>query len=350
MQLQTMLRVRIGWAQAEGPHHAVVLASRVRLARNLAGEAFTNRAVPAGLKRVLGEVFAAARKTQLKEAAYVGLSDLTPVDRAFLVERHLISPQLAAEPQGRAVVVGAQETLSVMVNEEDHLRLASLQPGLSLAQAHREADALDDALSGSLRFAFRPDWGYLTACPTNLGTGMRASCLVHLPGLGLAGQTNRVLQGLTRAGLIARGLYGEGTKVMGDFFQISNATALGRTEGEIVAAIEQAVSVLVQREKEAREALATGPGRARLEDIVYRSIGLLTGARLLSFEEACHHLSALRMAHSLGWKAPGDVALVNELMVLSQPAHLQMRAQKELGPAERDLLRAKLIRERLAIW
>lgn len=343
-----MLRCKTGWAQPEGPFHDVVLTSRVRLARNLDSAPFPGRAPAAALKNVRDQVFAAARQTYLKDAAYFRLEELDAVDLRFLAERHLISPALSGAPGLGGAVIDRRECLNLMINEEDHLRLAALAPGLDLRLAAREADGLDEDLARSLDFSFRPDWGYLTACPTNLGTGMRASCLVHLPGLGLAGVINRLLESFPRAGLIARGLHGEGTKVMGDFFQISNATGLGRTENELVAAVEKAVEELARREKEARQKLASGPGRMRLEDAVFRAVGALTGARLISFEEACHHLSALRLGLSLGWEVPGDFGLVNALLVLAQPAHLMMLAQKQLSPEDQAVLRAALLRQRLA--
>ena len=342
MKLQGMLRCRMGWAQAEGPSYDVVLASRVRLARNLAAVQFPGRAKAAALKAAREQVFAVARQTYLKGAAYLELDGLDAVDLRFLAERHLISPALAGEPGLGGVVVDPRECLNLMINEEDHLRLFALAPGLDLRQAARIAGGLDDELARGLDYAFRRDWGYLTACPTNLGTGMRASALVHLVGLGLGGYINKLLETLPRAGLIARGLYGEGTRVMGDFFQISNATGLGRTEAELAAAVESAVEALVRREREARQKLASGSGRTRLEDTVYRAIGALTGARLLSFEEACRHLSALRLGLSLGWDVPGDFGTVNELMVLTQSAHLAMLAGKPLVGDDQAVLRASL--------
>ncbi|MCX5795892.1 MAG: ATP--guanido phosphotransferase [Elusimicrobia bacterium] len=347
MNLQGMLPCRMGWVQAEGPSADVVLASRVRLARNLAAVQFPGRAKAAALKAAREQVFAAARRTTLKGAAYLELDGLDDVDLRFLAERHLISPALAGRAGQGGAVVDPRECLNLMINEEDHLRLFALAPGLDLRRAARTAGGLDDELSQSLDFAFRRDWGYLTACPTNLGTGMRASALMHLAGLGLAGLINTLLETLPRAGLIARGLYGEGTKVMGDFFQISNATALGRTEAELAAAVESAAEALVRREKDARQKLAAGPDRARIEDTVYRAIGVLTGARLLSFEESCRHLSALRLGLSLGWAVPGDFATVNELMILTQPAHLAMLAGKPLVEEDQAALRASLVRRRL---
>jgi protein arginine kinase len=346
MQLQTMLRFRAGWAEPEGPEHAVVLSTRVRLARNLRAP-FPSHLTGAGLKRVLDAAFAAAKTAGLKDAAYFKLADLDHVDRAFLVERHLASPNLAEHPASRGIVVGERESLVVMVNEEDHLRLAAFLPGLRLREAHAAVDRLDDGLSSALDFAFRDDLGYLTACPTNLGTGLRASCLVHLPGLTLTGAIGRLIDSLTRAGLVARGLYGEGTRVIGDFFQLSNATGFGRTEGEILAALEKTVGAIVAREKEARAALSTGSARTRLEDDVHRALGLLGAARLLSFEEGQQYLSRVRLGLALGWKLPADLALVNDLTLTTQPAHLSLLAQKELSPLDRDALRAALVRRRL---
>ena len=347
MQLQGMLRFRAGWAQADGPYHEVVLASRVRLARNFAAAPFPVRGKTAVLQGVRESVFAAARQTSLKGAAYLQLDELDGVDRQFLAERHLISPALAGEPRAGGAVIDPRESLNLMINEEDHLRLSALTSGLDLREAARRADRLDDELSRGLDFAFRPDWGYLTACPTNLGTGLRASALVHLAGLGLCGLINKLLESLPRAGLVARGLYGEGTKVMGDFFQISNATGLGRTETEIAAAMEKAVGELARREIEARQKLAAGPQRTRLEDTVYRAIGCLTSAHLLHFEEACHHLSALRLGLSLGWAVPGDFGTINELMIMTQAAHLTMLAGKPLSREDQAVLRASLLRRRL---
>lgn len=347
MNLQGMLRFKMGWTQPEGPYHDVVMASRVRLARNLASTAFPGRASASSRKRVRETVFAAARQTYLKDAAYFRLDELDSVDLRFLAERHLISPTLAEEPDQGGVIIDSRECLTLMVNEEDHLRLAALAPGLDLRQAAREANGLDDDLTRRLDFAFRKDWGYLTACPTNLGTGMRASCLVHLPGLGLVGAINKFLEGLSQSGLIARGLYGEGTKVMGDFFQISNHTGLGRTEAEMVTAVERAVETVAQREKEARQKLANGPRRVQLEDTVQRAAGCLTRARVLSFEEGCHHLSALRIGLSLGWELPGNFTIVNELAIMTQPAHLAMLAGKPLGAQDQAVLRASLVRKRL---
>ncbi|MBI4062181.1 MAG: ATP--guanido phosphotransferase [Elusimicrobia bacterium] len=346
MQLHNMLRFKTAWAEAAGPQHEIVLSTRVRLARNLRGP-FPGHIGPHTLKKTLDHAFYAIKLAAVKNAAFFKMSDLDETDREFLVERHLASPLLAAHPAQRGVVVGDDETIAVMVNEEDHLRLAVLLPGRQLHAAHAAVDRLDDGLSAVLDFAFRDDLGYLTACPTNLGTGMRASCLMHLPGLTMTGAVGRLLENLGRAGLIARGLYGEGTRVVGDVFQLSNATGFGRTEREILAALDKSVAAIAARENEARAALSTGAAKIRLEDEVHRSIALLGAARLLPFEECQQHLSRLRLGLAMGWKLPSDLSLVNELTLSTQPAHLDLLAQKELTHRDRDALRASLVRRRL---
>ncbi|MEK7389929.1 MAG: ATP--guanido phosphotransferase [Elusimicrobiota bacterium] len=348
MQLHNMLRFKTGWAEDTGPDHEVVLSTRVRLARNLRAP-FPAQAGPAALKRILDAAFTAAKSAGLKNAAFFKLADLDETDRAFLVERHLASPLLIAHPNSRGVVVGENETAVVMVNEEDHLRLAALLPGQQLHAAHGAVDRLDDGLSAALDFAFRDDLGYLAACPTNLGTGLRASCLVHLPALTMTGAIGKLIESLGRAGLIARGLYGEGARVIGDFFQLSNATGFGRTEGEILAALVKSVGAIVGRENEARAALSSGSAKVRLEDEIQRSLALLGGARLLSFEECQQYLSRLRLGLALGWRLGADLAVVNELTLSTQPAHLDLLAQKILSPLDRDALRAGLVRRRLKV-
>ena len=347
MKLEAMLKLKTGWASASGPHEAIILSSRVRLARNLSRQPFPPSAGPRTSGAVLDSAFAACRKAKsLQGAAFVKLEDVEDLDRDFLVERRLASPQFAADPKNRGVVVGDREILSVMVNEEDHLRLQAVDSGLCLDALWKRVDVLDDELAPALDFAFRSDWGYLTSCPTNTGTGMRVSALAHLTGLHLTGQLDRVLEGLGRLGMSIRGLYGEGTKVVGDFFQISNATAMGRSEPGLVFEVQRAVEGLLARETEARRNLSSGTQRLRLEDLVYRSVGLLSHARSISFDETMQHLSSVRLAISLGWKVPVDVEALNELLVLTQPAHIQMIARKELGPEDRDFLRATLLRRR----
>jgi protein arginine kinase len=349
VRLANMLRCRMGWSAPSGPDHEVVLSSRLRLARNLAGFPFPGRASPAQARSVLSKAFsAAAASRSLLKAARIQLDEVDAVDRLFLTERHLISPHLARTPEGRGVVVGEREVLSLMVNEEDHLRLQGIDSGLCLEGLHSRVDAADDELGRSLDEAWREDWGFLTACPTNAGTGLRASALVHLPGLGLCGGINRVLDGLSRSGVAVRGLYGEGTRVMGDFYQVSNASTLGPPEEALLAGVSKVVRSLVRRELEARRSLAQGEDRSRIEDLVYRSLGTLRAARMISFEEALQHLSFVRMAIPLGWRLGADIDTVNELTAMARPGHIQMLAGRELPAGERDFLRAELLRKKFS--
>ncbi|MBI4347731.1 MAG: protein arginine kinase [Elusimicrobia bacterium] len=346
--LANMLKVKMGWVEPRGPEHDVVLSSRVRVARNLRRNPFPSVASAKASATVLAAAFDAAKKAPaLKGAAFLRLDELEAVERLFLVERRLISQLLAAEPKARGAVVGEREILSVMVNEEDHLRAQAIDSGLCVKELWDGLDRLDEQLSESLDFAADPRWGYLTACPTNTGTGLRASALVHLPALALTGRLNGVLQGLPRLGLSARGMYGEGTKVIGDFYQISNATTLGRAEGTVVDEVSAAVKALVARERDARKSLAEDEHRIRLEDLVYRGLGALTHARCISFEETMQHLSYLRAGLTLELKLPATIELLNDLVMLCQPAHIQLLAGRELDAVQRDVLRAGLLRKKL---
>lgn len=343
MKLAHLLRSRMEWLGRPG---STILSSRLRLARNLRDRRFPNHADEDALREVLSDAFRACRaQPALGNAAYVRLDDVTDVDRELLMERHLISHAQARSGASRAVVVGPGERQSVMVNEEDHLRLQSLSPGLSVQAAWREVKKLDEGLGKALPFAYDERWGYLTACPTNIGTALRASCLAHLPALMITGRVQAALERLGASGMVVRGLYGEGTKVLGDLFQVSNATSLGPSETELLKAVEQAVSELIDAEEHERGLLA-GDNRKRLEDSAWRALGLLTHARLLSFEEAIAHLSRLRLGASLGLlRLPLDA--IDRLFFETRPAHLQIAAGKALTPAERDERRAELVREAL---
>jgi protein arginine kinase len=269
------------------------------------------------------------------------------VERHVLVEKHLVSPDfLKGNPAGKAVVIRQDETVSIMVNEEDHLRIQCLMPGLALQECWELAGAVDDALEATLEYAFNEEFGYLSACPTNVGTGLRASVMMHLPGLAATGMIEEVIPGLSKLGLTVRGLYGEGTKAAGSFFQVSNQITLGRQEEEIINNLTALVRRLVSQEREARRRLHQEQ-RGALEDRVFRSYGVLQYARVLTSEEAMRSLSDLRLGLALKIIKRIPLSLVSELMVLSQPAFLIRLAGKELKPAERDVLRAQLIRERL---
>ena len=347
MRLAAMLRVRMAWASHEGPRRDVVVSSRIRLARNLAGHPFPPRASPKALAASLAAALPVARKARwLGKPAWVPLGEVDEIDRAFLVERRLISALLARDPRHRGVVVGERELLSVMLNEEDHLRLQGVDSGLCLEGLLEEVLSLDDELASGLAYAFDRRLGHLTTCPTNAGTGLRASALVHLPALALTGRLPALLEGLSRLRMTARGLYGEGTQVLGDFYQVSNASTLGASEETLARSVTKAVGTLAAKELEARQSLAGPQRRTPTEDLVWRAVGALANARTLPYPEAMRHLSLARMALALGWKVPSSLPEVDELMLLAQPAHVQMLAGKALAEGERDFLRAELLRRK----
>ena len=342
-----MLKFKMGWLN---PSQDVTFAisSRIRLARNLAEHPFPNRGSSKDLDSTLGEVFEAAKKMKkLAKSAYLKLQELDTLDRRFLMERHLISHELTRQTSGRGVIIGENEIVSLMVNEEDHIRLQGMSPGINLSGIWNDINELDNELGKRLSFAFDARWGYLTACPTNAGTGLRASYLIHLPALTLNEQINPVLEGLSRLGIVARGLYGEGTRVVGNLYQISNATSMGHKEEEIIDTLERIIKNLIQHEKRSRQTLVTRFKKAATEDRIFRSLGILTHARAVSFEEAMHHISNLQLGLSLEFSIPVSLEILNELLILIQPAHVQMTAGREMEAAERDVSRAALIRKKI---
>jgi protein arginine kinase len=339
------------WTEATGAHPEVVLSSRIRLARNLDGFPFPHGLSEAQAESVINQVELGVREINLMGLAtkveLYRLADYAPLDRQVLVDKHLISPQQAAEVRGKAVAISGDESVSIMVNEEDHLRIQCLAPGLQMAETWRCANLVDDALEQKLSYAFHPQRGYLTACPTNVGTGMRASIMVHLPGLVLTQQAGNLFRHLAQLGLVVRGLYGEGTEAYGHIFQISNQNSLGKSEEEILQHLETVGTKVVELEKNARAHLFR-ENRLQIEDRVYRSYGILTSARILSSEEAMRLLSDVRFGVDQGLFPKLSMRLLNELMITMQPAFLQKQAGRELDAVERDVRRATLLRERLA--
>jgi len=347
MQLKK-LSDRLGeWLKGSGPDSDVVISSRVRLARNLERYNFPAR---------LGEAERLECAAHLREKVlaaglvepdgYILLEERTPLERRFLVERHLISREHEDGEPGRAVAVGDQEILSVMVLEEDHLRLQILKSGFQPEATWRIATNVDDLLEKQLEYAFSPQLGYLTSCPTNVGTGLRASVMLHLPALVLTRHITKCFQAMAKIGLNVRGLYGEGTEASGDFYQISNQSSLGKSEEAIVRDLAAVVPEVLKYERNARKTLMSRD-RGRIEDRVWRAYGMLKHARILSSEEAMTLLSALRLGVNTGMLAKTDAETVNELFIFSQPAHLQTRVGRELSPQERDVMRADFFRQRL---
>lgn len=346
--LMTVPDSGLGWLDASGPFSDIVLSTRVRLARNLQGQAFGRRARRGDRMAVLDRIRGVGDRVDLLDRAAVReLRELDPRSRRILLERRLVSRELLGEaespPQGAAVVLARKEPLSVMVNEEDHLRLQSLLSGLRLQDAWSLVDRLDEELGEELAYAYHPEFGFLTSCPTNAGTGLRASVLMHLPGLVLTREIGRVLQGLTQVGLTFRGLWGEGSEVVGNFFQVSNQTTLGKSEPDLVDHLDRIVRQVIQYETHARQVLLR-EAAAPTEDKIWRAYGLLRYARSLSFEELMNLLSGVRLGASLKLLPGLRVYTLNKIMIFSQAAHLEQAAGRDLSPSDSDAHRAAIVR------
>ncbi len=315
------------WNAGSGPESDVVLSSRVRRARNLLGVAFPQRASEVERERVFGRVVEAAREIEALRPLHVWNVDrLGTPERRLLVERHLVSPNLVQGEGARGLAVRDDEALGVMVNEEDHLRLQAVVSGLDLETALARAVDLDRALETRLEFATSPERGYLTACPTNVGTGLRASILVHLPALVLVGEIKKVHRAVNELGMIVRGWFGEGSSALGDFFQLSNQKTLGKTEPESCGELLRVARRVLKLEEEARERFRESPSMMRrIEDRVGRSWGILRHARLLSEEQLMACVSDLRLGRSLGRFDALDVRDLNRITLFAGSAHLRFR-------------------------
>lgn len=335
------------WMTGQGPDAEIVLTSRMRLARNIRGIPFPNRADLKQKIRAFNVVEKAVKNSQYMQGSLILKFDkMDAVDRQFLVERRIISKEQAGKSNGSGVAIGDKESVSVMINEEDHIRMQVLYPGFQLIEVWKMSDQLDTEFEKSIDYAFSPTLGYLTACPTNVGTGIRASVMLHLPALVLAKQIEQVIQAILKLGLAVRGLYGEGTEASGNIFQISNQVTLGKSEKEIVNNLEGVIRQIVGHERNARQLLLKNKLK-QVEDRVYRAYGLLTNVRTITSKEIVDLLSALRMGVDLGILKSVERATINELFVITQPAHLQKLMGKKLGPSDRDVLRADLVREKL---
>lgn len=348
MKLDDLAHQTSEWLKGQGPNSEIVMSSRVRLARNIDGIPFSHRASKEKQREVISLAHPAIELSPfLKNSCFIDLNELSPLDRQFLRERHLISHELAESKGMRAVVVGEKELVSIMINEEDHLRLQAIESGLQLMDAWRLIDRIESELDAKLKFAFSKEWGYLTACPTNAGTGMRASVMLHLPSLVLTKQIGKVLQAITKLGLVARGLYGEGTEPLGNYFQISNQVTLGQAEEEIIDNIERVIKQIIGHEENARKILLSEGRIQLLEDKVFRAYGILKNVRIIDSAETVQLLSALRLGVDLGLTKDINRQALNELLIITQPAHLQKLQGRTLSPTQRDVKRAELIRERL---
>ena len=350
--LDTLNDFGLAWLEASGPNADVVLSTRVRLARNLQGHAFSPRIQDDERLRILASVQRAAEKgTILGDGVSVDVASLPRLSRRVLLERHLVSRELVGEDApgpyaGAGLIVGPAEEAGLMVNEEDHLRIQSLMSGLRLREAFGQVEGLDEELGAGLPMAFHHEFGYLTSCPTNVGTGLRASVLVHLPGLVLTKEIGKVLQGIGQVGLTFRGLYGEGSEVVGNFFQISNQTTLGKPEEDLIDHLHKIVRQVIQYEMKARTHLMREAPTV-MEDKIWRAYGLLSYARTLSFEEVMNLLSGVRLGVSMKLLSGLSVYTLNKIMIYTQPAHLEQVVGRPITDQEADLHRAAYVRRTL---
>jgi protein arginine kinase len=342
MTLDDMVKRRGSWLESgvdEGP----VISSRIRLARNIGEYCFPGWENEEG-KQAIWKKCNAFFQTSNEHFIRWSMADTSDLDKEILFERHLISQELAAKDDGCGVFVSPDECMSIMVNEEDHIRIQSLQPGLNLLAAWHAADKIDDELETELTYAFSPKLGYLTACPSNVGTGMRASVMLHLPGLVLMEEMEPVINGISKIGLAVRGMWGEGTEAAGNMFQISNQITLGRREDEIIAHLEQIVMELIEHESNARIRLMNDRAMV-VEDHVARAFGILSNALMVTSGEALNLLSTLRLGLDLGLLDELSRREIDMLFIAIQPAHLQKLENKELGPDDRDVVRAEMLRD-----
>ncbi len=348
MTIDELTRNRSAWLRADMPMSEIVISSRIRLARNVAGFPFLAKADTVQRREIYRLLRDSIDRANVAEdLTFIDLENVEEVDRQVLVERHLISKQHAESDGSRAVAFSPEETVSLMINEEDHLRMQVLRSGLQMDECWNVISRIDNSIEEFIDFAFHTRFGYLTACPTNVGTGIRVSAMLHLPALKLTGEMDRAFRAAKDMHLAIRGLHGEGTEASGDIYQISNQTTLGKSEEEIISEFKHLIiPKLVEYEKRARQALISERSVA-LDDKIWRAYGILVHARAISTEEALHLISHVRMGVSLGRVDSIKLETLNDLFLMIQPAHLQKIARKRLSGEERSIARADLIRKRL---
>ena len=338
------------WMKREGPDSDIVISSRIRIARNLRPYSFPMLATNQQSKQVLDHVEEASKNDELETIShfeFIHLSDMKELEKMVLVEKHLISPALANDSRNGAVMLNDNESISIMVNEEDHLRIQCMSPGFQIKEAWDLANQIDDIFENQLDYAFDEKRGYLTSCPTNVGTGIRASVMLHLPALVLTQQINRILSAITQVGLTVRGLYGEGSEAIGNLFQISNQITLGQSEEEIIDNLYSVVKQIIEHERAARQKLLSESNHW-INDRVSRSFGILSHAVIMDSKEAAQRLSDVRLGVDLEMISNVSSSVLNEMMVMTQPGFLQQDAGHKLSAEERDIRRAVMIRAQLA--
>lgn len=346
MKFEEIIHTIPGWMTPDGPDSDIVISSRARLARNIPGYPYVHRALSGKLAEITSAVLDVASAAGFDPENFFRGGKLDELHRNILVERHLISPAVTVNSELRGLLIREGERCSILVNEEDHLRIQSITSGFNPMKAWEEVDAADDRFSQAISFSFSRRYGYLTACPTNMGTGLRISILVHLPALVLTKDIQRLIRSAGQLGLTVRGYYGEGTDVVGNLFQISNSISLGKTEREIVDELISASKKIVEYERRAADTLIK-EARTQIEDKIFRSVGILKSARVLSTNEFMNLSSAVRMGVMLRVLSKPELMILNELVVITQPGHLQARYGRTAEAPDRDVIRADVVRERL---
>ena len=335
------------WLKGSGPDADIIISTRLRLARNIRGFVFLSYALAKQRIEIESFVHEKLKKVPFHDKLiYIQMKDLSLIDRQFLVERHLISQDHAKASSYRAVAVERKETLSIMVNEEDHLRLQVILAGFQLADGWKEINKIDTQMEKYIPYAFSPQFGYLTACPTNVGTALRISVMLHLPALAIARQIDKVLNALSRIKFAVRGFYGEGTQALGDFYQISNQVTLGKSEQEIINEMQNVIPEIIKFERNWREKLLDDNNK-KLKDSIMRAYGILRHAETITSEETMKHLSLIRLGINMNVIKDTTLKKINELFIYTQPAHLQKISKRELAPSLRDIARAKYIKAHL---
>lgn len=346
---EELLTHQNGWFTSDGPYSDIVFSSRIRLARNLSGYPFPLVATLMQKKDIIQKLCKVhPTLNSLRDSVFIAMDEQTVLDRQFLLERHLVSQDHIVSCKGKGLIVSQDEQMALMINEEDHLRMQVIKPGLDLLACWEAINNIDNDLNKALAFCFLPDFGYLTSCPTNVGTALRASCMLHLPALVLTKRINKILELLIKVSFTTRGLFGEGTQALGDFFQISNQASLGLSETEIIDNLYGVVNQIKDQEIQARDTLLK-KHKSSLEDNVWRALGILGNARLMSSKEAFTHLSILCLGLDLGIIKGIDRKTLSSLFIIIQPAHLQKIENRIIEGEERDRIRAVLLRDKLRI-
>jgi len=339
----------VRWYIEKGPESDVVISSRVRLARNFTEYPFPFRMDRNQRHQIIKTITDNIKNSDndiINKLMYVDMQSITPIDRQAMVERHLISPELAQSEQECGALVSKDERISIMLNEEDHLRIQCMFAGMQLQEAWKLCSSIDDFLGEKIDFAFDKAYGYLTCCPTNIGTGMRASVMLHLPGLAMSGYIKSILEACSKIGIAVRGLYGENSEAMGNMFQISNQVTLGQNEEEITSNLTNIIRQIIEQERNIRQDMRKRNG-LKFEDSVFRALGILSSARVITTDECLKLLSNVRMGVNMGIIDNINIETLNEIMLAIQPATLQKSVGRPLEPEERDAVRAMTVRDKI---